>query len=356
MTQNKKTLFGDSFNDSVADKQNMNITNKDNQEKKGLNIGGFQDTGLNKINISYIKDLDFLKDTLKIDLLLPFSFQGKLVKFVILRKLYINDLSYLKKNLQRMDLNNQRNLLNVYKFFELLFSSSLEGFEYEDGTAVDKNIMNRLIGLVPVNNIMRLLIAIFLLNRERPHISANYTCDSCKTLNSFDIDPESNEAIKVEGDFHGLMENLFDFMLEDYEIFDDEFREDGFYFQLTKPYSIMYGDDEIVIEKLFFSYPNLSLYGSNLSNPRKKDDFELWTLFDSIRSVNDKSDIETSEIKKSVGMVNFFKRFSTKDFKALNSKMFNDGLSFEHSFTCMNCGYINKTDLDLTNFFVFLTG
>lgn len=302
-----------------------------------------------------IKEINLYTNTAVIDLVFPIQFDGKLIDKVVIKKMYVSDISALRKMIQKYDLTNARNISTVYKFFELVFSSSLSHFLYENGEAVNTTYNPRLIGALPVNNIIRLLICIFLLNRERPYISTNYECSKCKTLNMFDLDPEDkSDSSPPEGEYHSFMENIFDFLVEDYDIFDKDFGLYEYRLDLKRPFSLVFQGEEVQVESIVIEYPTLGLYSSILSNPRKKDDFELWLLFESIKKINDFDDQKTDYFKKTVGLVEFFKRFDVRDFKTINQNLFRDGISFEHSFVCMNCGAHNKTEMDLSNFFGFL--
>lgn len=348
------------FDNTVVGGDNLFVgddsTTAKNQEKGGKKIDkkSLNNDGFSR-NIKSLKDIDYYSGDPVIDLVFPIKLENKVIDKVVIKKLFVSDIASLKKSIQRYDMSNSRNISMIYKFFDLLFSSSLERFLYEDGTAVNNIYNNRLIGALPINNVIRLLISLFLLNRESPYISTNYECTKCKTLNMFDIDPEDRDKVSPpDGEHHAQMENVFDFLREDYDIFDENLDLYEYRVHLQRPLDISFQGEKISIESISIEYPTLGLYNSLLSNPRKKDDFELWLLFESIKRINDFDEEKTNSFKRAVGIVEFFKKFDIKDFKKINENLFRDGISFEHSFVCMNCGHYNKTDMDLSNFFGFL--
>jgi hypothetical protein len=352
----------DQANDFLSfgfEKEDIKSKDQENKESTGdlslrENGSSFIDIRDKILNFS-IKNVDISNEFVDIPLTLPFKFNDKYVLYVRLKRLYIKDLSVLKKSLSRFsDMGEGRNLFLVYKFFEILLSHSLECFIDSDGNPLDKNLNNRLVGKIPINNIIKLLLSIFLLNRESPYISTNYECEKCKTLNMFDINPDNPNKEYPEGELHSFMENLFDVVKEDYDIFDDKFTLNGLKISLKRPFTLIQGDKEIQVTDLFIKYPSLEEYNSVFSNPRKKEEAELWILFDNIIGINDYNETETNYIKKVIGILNFYNKFHPSDFKQINDELFRDGIDLNHSFSCMNCGHINNVGLDLSNFFGFL--
>ena len=330
-------------------KQNIQDNQKEDKPKYSLLVKDYKKFSL--------KDLDLLAESVEVPLTFPIFFQDKKVVSVIVRKLYIKDISALKKQLQRFDAGDSRNISTIYRFLEILFTHAIESFVFEDGTVSNSNLNSRLILEISMNNSIKLLLAVFLLNREKPYISANYECKKCNTLNSFDIDPDDKEKINIpEGDYHGIMENLFDFLIEDYDVFSENLTEEYFAFQLERPFKVLYNGNELFIEKLVIKHPTIGSYGQIAMNPRKKEDAELWLIFDNIIGINDLSFEETMDVKKAIGLNGVFSKFLPRDFRKLSEQLFQDGISFKHSFTCMKCGAINDADLDMTNFFGFLLG
>ncbi|GIW22490.1 MAG: hypothetical protein KatS3mg068_1497 [Candidatus Sericytochromatia bacterium] len=324
-----------------------------------LSIDNYVEKSINQYSNSFyenLKDINLLEDSVAIKLTVPVYFQDKKLVAVRIKRLYVKDISMLKKDLSKYDFSEGRNIHLVYRFFETILSYSLESFISEDGEDVDKKFNSRIISLIPVNNVTKLLTAIFLLNREKPYINANYECKSCNVLNMFDIDPEDpDKRTFPEGEFHDFMENIFDFMVEDYDIFDENFQEEFCKIELQKPFIIDYNEKQIKVETIYLKYPSIGLYNEVLSNPKKRETSELWVIYQIIFRINDLTEDETSYLKRVVGINNLFSKFHVKDFKLINDNLFRDGLSFEHSFTCMNCGAVNNVSMDLTNFFGYLS-
>lgn len=296
---------------------------------------------------------DFSAHEIVIKLPMPFYFQPAraeevVVTHVQLRRLMAANTTRFKHILRSMESNVRGYLQGANEFLIL----SCAEFYAADGAAVQNAASHVVLGRMRMENLFKTLTFSAMLQRGTSLVSSTayeHRSRHCGKTTVFDIDPDSPPPAKPERGRMG-MQDFMQFYSE--RCSDSPIRDYTYSFRRPIQLVDLQGNP-FELFRITYEGPAFESYLAAVSDNKKIDAFDLWSVFDSITSFNDLSPEETKKLKIKNGFDAIFEAIDPEESAAITAPFDAFGSDVVMTDKCGWCSGALDTDFDYSNFFDF---